>query len=105
MPLTVFVGALPYELDEQAARWLTDLLRTSFAGAESVEGKQAVYLANAIDLVLETGSGEAVELRRARSRRSPRSWATSSSPAIPALSGSTRLAGFFAYCGLRARGG
>jgi hypothetical protein len=60
--VTVFVGARPYLLTEQEARRLAELLRATFADEKFDEAVSALRLAWAIELVVDEGLDEPLEI-------------------------------------------
>jgi hypothetical protein len=60
--LTILVGAHAYQLSEQDARHLGHLLREAYSGDLSAMAAEALRVAWAIDLVLDEGVDEPIEL-------------------------------------------
>jgi len=62
--VTVFVGARPYLLSEQEARRLAELLRTLPHRGEGGEAIAGLRLASALELVVDEGLDEPLEIGR-----------------------------------------
>jgi hypothetical protein len=60
--VTVLVGARPYLLTEQEARRLAQLLRTAFTEEKTDEATAALRLAGAIELVVDEGLDDPLEI-------------------------------------------
>jgi hypothetical protein len=60
--VTVFVGARPYLLTDQEGRRLERLLRAAFADEKTDEAGAALRLAWALELVLDEGLEEPLEI-------------------------------------------
>jgi hypothetical protein len=60
--VTVFVSARPYLLTEQEARRLAHLLRDAFTDEKTDEATAALRLAWAIELVVDEGRDEPLEI-------------------------------------------
>jgi len=60
--VTVFVGARPYLLTEQEARRLGQLLRATFTDEKTDEAVAALRLASALELVVDEGLDEPLEI-------------------------------------------